>query len=67
MKNLILFLFLTQLITSHSQWSLGEYVDDFDIPTGEIFLFQEVQGTKKAKLKKQDCHFLSSIIKKINY
>ena len=57
MKNLILFLFLFQLVTSHSQWSLGDYVDDFDIPTGETFLFQEVKGTKKAKLKKQDCHF----------
>ena len=57
MKNLILFLFLFQLVTSHSQWSLGDYVDDFDIPTGETFLFQEVKGTKKSKLKKQDCHF----------
>ena len=44
MKNLILFLFLTQLITSHSQWSLGEYVDDFDIPTGETFFVSGSTG-----------------------
>ncbi len=44
----------------HSQWDIGDYVDENGIKTGDIFLYQDVEGkfSKGIKKKKPCSYFL---------
>jgi hypothetical protein len=44
MKQLFLFASMMLSITSYAQWDLGNYVDDFGVETGDIFLHQTAMG-----------------------
>jgi len=44
MKQLILFASMMLSVIAYSQWEIGNYVDDFGVETGEIFLHQTVMG-----------------------
>ena len=54
-KQLLLFVSVMLSSIAHSQWDVGDYVDEDGIETGEIFLYQDAlgrftKGRKKNKL-----------------
>ena len=52
MKQLILCASMMLTFTTLAQWDVGYYVDDNEIETGDIFLYQEVVGTFSKSSKK---------------
>jgi len=58
MKQLFLFASMMLSVTLYSQWEVGDYVDENDNETGDIFLYQDAVGKfSRGRKKNKPCSY----------